>query len=61
MKVLSITVEKNFHCMNDDRFIMEKISVTSEVEEGESVHSVINIVREEIVTNFKKAYPNLRT
>ena len=60
----TITVERNFHCMNEDRFIMEKISYPIEIEEGadiKTVHEKINEARQVIVDNFKAAYPHLRT
>ncbi len=59
MKITSITIDRNFHVSNDDRFLMEKISVTAEVSEGEFVPSVIDNAREIIVQNFKAAYPKV--
>jgi hypothetical protein len=61
MKTASITVERNFHIMNDDRFIMEKISATIELEEGDRgyEHTVINVARKMVEDNFKAAYPKV--
>lgn len=54
-------IERNFHIMNDDRFIMEKISLPIEQEDGEDIHAAINRTRETIVANFKAAYPKVYT
>lgn len=59
MKTKEITVERNFHIMNDDRFIMEKISQTIELEENDWEDEAINIARKLIESNFKAAYPNV--
>jgi hypothetical protein len=64
MKTLQGLIERNFHIMNDDRFIMEKISFPISIDEDapeEEVHNAINKAREMIVTNFKAAYPHLKT
>lgn len=50
-------VERNFHVLNDDRFIMEKISLPIEQQEGEDIHTAINRTRETIISNFKAAHP----
>lgn len=52
-------LERNFHIMNDDRFIMEKISLPVEIQDGEDIHAALNRTRETIVQNFKKAYPHI--
>ena len=54
-------IERNFHIMNDDRFIMEKISLPIEIQDGEDIHAAINRTRETIVQNFKAAYPKVYT
>lgn len=59
MKTISVTVERNFHCLNDDRFIMEKISATIELENGDTPQAAMNIARSEIESNFKTAYPTV--
>ncbi len=61
MKTTSITVERNFHIMNDDRFIMEKISMTAEVDVDEREDYVADKLREMIINNFKAAYPKVYT
>jgi hypothetical protein len=61
MKITTITVERNFHIMNDDRFIMEKISATAEFHEYDSANEITNGLREFIEENFKKAYPKVYT
>jgi hypothetical protein len=61
MKTISITVERNFHIMNDDRFIMEKISMTKELEGDDDAMACVNDIRLDIEDNFKAAYPHLRT
>ncbi len=61
MKTTSITVERNFHIMNDDRFIMEKISWTVELDETDDPHDAIDIARSHITDNFKHAYPKVYT
>ncbi len=52
-------IERNFHILNDDRFLMEKISLPIEMQEGEDIHDAINRTRETIVQNFKAAYPKV--
>jgi len=61
MKTTSITVERNFHIMNDDKFIMEKISVTKELEQFDNVNAAIDQAREDISYNFKLHYPKVET
>ncbi len=61
MKTTSITVERNFHIMNDDRFIMEKISVTVEVCDEDYTQDCIDNARKQIEANFKAAYPKVYT
>ncbi len=57
----TIMIERNFHIMNEDRFIMEKISIAREVNDEVNEQDIINSSRETIVTNFKAAYPHLKT
>lgn len=52
-------IERNFHIMNEDRFIMEKISLPVEMQDGEDIHAAINRTRESIVQNFNAAYPHV--
>jgi hypothetical protein len=59
MKTISVTVERNFHIMNDDRFIMEKISHTVELEESDNTQFAMEFARHEIETNFRGAYPHI--
>jgi hypothetical protein len=59
MRTKEITVERNFHIMNDDRFIMEKISVTVELNQHDNENSIINAAREVLAENFKAAYPKV--
>lgn len=64
MNIIPITVERNFHIMNDDRFIMEKISFPILINEDasvEDIHNAMNKAREIIVANFKAAYPKVYT
>jgi hypothetical protein len=51
MKTTSITVERNFHIMNDDRFIMEKISITAEIQDTDFVQVAINNARDVIYSS----------
>jgi len=63
MKIKEITVERNFHIMNEDRFIMEKISQTIEFDENDIgfEHAAMDAARQQIIDNFKHAYPHLKT
>ncbi len=61
MKTTSITVERNFHIMNEDRFIMEKISMTAELDGTEIVPDAVDRLRDLIEKNFKAAYPKVYT
>ncbi len=59
MKTTSITVERNFHIMNDDRFIMEKISMTADLQDGDDEEQCMDFLRQYITNNFKAAYPKV--
>ncbi len=59
MKTVSITVERNFHILNDDRFIMEKISLTGELEPGEDEQAALDELRQRIAANIRTAYPKI--
>jgi hypothetical protein len=47
--------------MNDDRFIMEKISATIEMDDSEDEQLAMRAARGQIIENFKAAYPNVFT
>lgn len=59
MKFKEITIERNFHIINDDRFIMEKIHATIQLDDFDDEQLAMNTARAQIVENFKKAYPNV--
>jgi hypothetical protein len=45
--------------MNDDRFIMEKISQTLELDDKDDIWNAIDFARRSIEQNFRIAYPKV--
>lgn len=61
MKFKEITIERNFHILNDDRFIMEKVSATIQLDDYDDEQLAMNTARAQIIDNFKAAYPKVYT
>ncbi len=59
MKIITVGSERNFHILNDDRFIMEKNWLTAELAPGEDEQAALNELRSRIAANIRTAYPHV--
>lgn len=61
MKFKEITVERNFRISNDDPYLKERITATVQLDDTDNEQMAMNMARQQLVKNFKLAYPNVYT